>query len=198
MVGNIVKTLQKEGKLKNTYIVFTSDNGYHLGGHRIQIGKWTPYEEAIRIPLVVRGPGVPAGKVRPEMVLNNDFAPTFADIGEADTPNFVDGTSFVPLLKRSSGESPQLRWRKRFLVESWHADLPSSPPTYQAVRTKNMIYTEYRTRPIQRELYGLRTDPYQLTSKHRTKNRELVRRLDGQLSRLAKCSGEECRAAEGW
>lgn len=193
MVGNVVKTLREEGKLRDTYIVFTSDNGLEAGEHRLR-GKWTPYEEAIRIPLVVREPGVPAGKRRSEMVLNNDFAPTFADLGGGKTPVFVDGASFAPLLR---GESPA--WRKRFLVESWHADLPSSPPTYQAVRTKSMIYTEYRTRPVQRELYGLRTDPYQLTSRHRTKNRKLVRNLDGQLSRLAKCSGkEECRAAEGW
>ena len=196
MVGNTVRTLRESGKLRNTYIVFTSDNGYQFGEHRIPLGKWKPYEESIRVPLVVRGPGVPAGKRRSEMVLNNDFAPTFADLGGAKIPEFVDGTSFAPLLR---GETPP--WRKRFLVESWHTNLPSSPPTYQALRTENMLYSEYRAggKVVGRELYGLRTDPYQLTSHHRTKNRKLVRRLDGQLSRLVQCSGrKECQKAEGW
>lgn len=194
MVGSIVDTLRAKRRLNNTYIVFTSDNGWHAGEHRL-LGKWTPYEEAIRIPLVVRGPGVSAGERKNEMVINNDFAPTFADIGGADTPNFVDGSSLVPLLR---GEP--VSWRKRFMVESWHANLPSSPPTYQAVRTTNKIYTEYRAggKVVDRELYSLRRDPYQLNSIHRTKNRKLVRGLDRQLSRLATCKGEECRAAEGW
>lgn len=195
MVGSIVDTLRSKGELNNTYLVFTSDNGFHFGEHRIKIGKWTPYEEAIRIPLIVRGPGVPAGENRDQMVINNDFAPTFAEIGGANTPGFVDGSSFLPLLRGGS-----VPWRERFMVESWHANLPSSPPTYQAVRTTNKIYTGYRAdgKVIDRELYSLRRDPYQLNSIHRTKNRKLVRGLDRQLSRLATCKGEECRAAEGW
>ena len=194
MVGEITKTLRGKGELDNTYIVFTSDNGFHFGEHRIKVGKWTPYEEAIRVPTVVRGPGVPHA-TRPEMVINNDFAPTFADLGGASTPQFVDGSSFAPLLR---GESPD--WRKRFLVESWHANLPSSPPNYQAVRTENMIWTEYRRGGdvIDRELYGLKNDPYELTSRHGTKNRDLVRRLDGQLADLSRCKADECRRAEGF
>lgn len=192
IVKDVTTTLRDAGELNNTYIVFTSDNGFHLGEHRIKVGKWTPYEEAIRIPLVVRGPSVPTGKTRSEMIINNDFAPTFADIGDAKIPNFVDGKSFVPLLQ---GKTPA--WRKRFLVESWHSNLPSSPPKYQAVRTFNKTYTEYRTNPVERELYNLRRDPYQLNSMHRTKNRKLVRALDRQLSRLVKCKGSECRRAEG-
>lgn len=191
-VAQVVKVLREKGELSNTYIVFTSDNGYHHGEHRIPFGKWTPYEEAIRIPLVVRGPEVPAGKHRSQMVINNDFAPTFAEFGNSPAPN-VDGRSFAPLLRNSVPET----WRSQFLVESWHTNLSSSPPTYKAVRTRNMIYTEYRTNPIQRELYGLKTDPYQLTSRHRTKNRELVRRMRSSLSRLSTCEGAECRAAEG-
>lgn len=194
LVKDVTDNLRDAGELDNTYIVFTSDNGYHLGEHRIKVGKWTPYEEAIRIPLVVRGPGVPVGETRNEMVLNNDFAPTFADVGGAKIPGFVDGRSFKQLMQ---GKTPP--WRKRFLVESWHSNLPSSPPSYQAVRTQNTIYTEYRRagKVTDRELYSLRRDPYQLTSIHRTKNRKLVRSLDRQLSRLVKCKGAECRRAEG-
>src|SRR5215213_6283799 len=61
MVGRLVGVLRQTGELSNTYIVFTSDNGLHLGEHRINKKKWTAYEEAIRVPLLVRGPGVPQG-----------------------------------------------------------------------------------------------------------------------------------------
>ena len=76
MVGGLVKTLRANGELDNTYIVFTSDHGYHMGQHRLPEGKWTAYEEDIRVPLVVRGPGVPRSQTRQHTVLNNDFAPT--------------------------------------------------------------------------------------------------------------------------
>jgi arylsulfatase A-like enzyme len=79
-------------------------------------GKWTAYEEDIRVPLIVRGPGVPEGRTLPHLVLNNDLAPTFADLGGAQTPPFVDGRSLVPLL----GDDPPSKenWRQAFLVEA--------------------------------------------------------------------------------
>src|SRR5215218_6139500 len=73
MVGDLIGALRESGELDNTYIVFTSDNGFHLGQHRLGAGKWTAYEEDIRIPLVVRGPGVPEGRTLHHMVLNNDL-----------------------------------------------------------------------------------------------------------------------------
>ena len=104
------------GLTQNTYIVFTSDNGFHLGQHRLGAGKWTPYEEDIRIPLIVRGPGVPEGERLPHMVLNNDLAPTFADLAGAEPPSFVDGRSLVPLL--TEDPTPLKDWRQRFVIES--------------------------------------------------------------------------------
>ena len=98
MMGNLIKALKQSGELSNTYIFFTSDHGFHLGEHRLDAGKWTPYEEDIRVPLIVRGPGVAEGKTLHQMVLNQDLAPTFADIAGAKTPSFVDGRSLVPLL----------------------------------------------------------------------------------------------------
>src|SRR3712207_8954197 len=58
--------------------IFTSDNGWHAGEHRLSAGKWTAYEEDVRVPLIVRGPRVPAGRTLEHLVLNNDLAPTFA------------------------------------------------------------------------------------------------------------------------
>jgi arylsulfatase A-like enzyme len=78
MTASLVQELEDAGELDNTFIVFTSDNGFHGGEHRIKGGKRTPYEESARVPLFVRGPGVPAGSKVEELALNTDFAPTFA------------------------------------------------------------------------------------------------------------------------
>jgi N-acetylglucosamine-6-sulfatase len=125
MIGELIKALKESGELDNTYIFFTSDNGFHLGEHRLGAGKWTPYEEDIRIPLIVRGPGVGKGRTLHQMVLNNDLAPTIAELAGADAPSFVDGRSLVPLLREQpkAGEpaaplSKQWGERRRFLIES--------------------------------------------------------------------------------
>jgi N-acetylglucosamine-6-sulfatase len=116
MIGELIKALHQSGELDNTYIFFTSDNGFHLGQHRLGAGKWTPYEEDIRVPLIVRGPGVPEGETLHHMVLNNDLAPTFADLAGAEAPSFVDGRSLVGLLTEEP--TPLKDWRRRFVIES--------------------------------------------------------------------------------
>ncbi|CAN5615723.1 sulfatase [soil metagenome] len=116
MVGDLFDSLRETGELDNTYVFFTSDNGFHLGQHRLGAGKWTAYEEDIRVPLMVRGPGVPEGEKLPHTVLNNDLAPTFADLAGVEPPEFVDGRSLVPLLDETP--TPEEDWRLRFLVEA--------------------------------------------------------------------------------
>jgi len=115
LVQNVVDTLQKTGQLDNTYIVFTSDNGFHLGQHRLPPGKQTAFEEDIHVPLIVRGPGVPQGKKVDDFAMNIDFAPTFADLAGAKTPRFVDGRSLVPAMHGKKPESE----RKDVLVEHY-------------------------------------------------------------------------------
>ena len=115
MIGRLVETLRQNGELDDTYIFFTSDNGFHLGEHRLTTGKWTAYEEDTRVPLVVRGPGVPEGRKLEEMALNNDLAPTFADLAGIEAPSFVDGRSLVPLLGKEPFDGS---WRKAFLIEA--------------------------------------------------------------------------------
>jgi N-acetylglucosamine-6-sulfatase len=116
MVGRLIDALRESGELDNTYVFFTSDNGFHLGQHRLTTGKWTAYEEDIRVPLIVRGPRVPEGRTLPHLVLNNDLAPTFADLAGAKTPSFVEGRSLEPLL--STDPTPEEEWRRAFLVEA--------------------------------------------------------------------------------
>ena len=116
MIGQIVDALKETGELDNTYIFFTSDNGFHMSQHRLSVGKWTAYEEDIRVPLIVRGPGVPEDQKLGHLVLNNDLAPTFADLGGASVPSFVDGRSLRPLL--TDAPTPPDDWRQAFLVEA--------------------------------------------------------------------------------
>ena len=80
------------GELSNTYIVLTSDNGIYLGEHRLQ-NKAAAYNAAPSVPLVIRGPGVPQGKTRSKIALNNDLAPTFASWAGVRPPGFVEGRS---------------------------------------------------------------------------------------------------------
>jgi arylsulfatase A-like enzyme len=191
MVGAFVEELEALGELDNTYIFFTSDNGFVKGEHRRPQGKWSAYEEAMRVPLIVRGPGVPEGKTVHEMVLNNDFAPTFATLGGASVPSFVDGRSFVPLLGRSS---PPPAWRSAFLEEGRASK--TGRPAFKAIRTTDNLWVEYGNG--ERELYDLEDDPYELESQHSTGPEDLKQELAGRLDELRDCSKEGCRHAEGF
>ena len=192
LLEETIATLQETGELENTYIFFTSDNGMHMGNHRFAQGKKTPYEEAIGVPLMVRGPGVPAGEVREQLVINNDFAPTIAELAGVTIPEFVDGSSFAPLLTGSSPPS----WRTAFLEEGWlHSGLPSiRTPDHKSVHTQTHMFTEYATGEY--ELYDLEADPNQLMSKRRTGNEQLYSTLQSRLDALRACSGAGCRNAE--
>lgn len=190
MVSSLVEELRATGELENTYVVFTSDNGYHTGHRRAFQGKGTAYEEDVRVPLLVRGPGVPAGRSLGQIALNTDFAPTFAALAGVSTPPSVDGRSLGPLL---SGEPPA-SWRRSFLVELWMKGSKPPAPAFMAVRTQR--YTYVRHRNGERELYDLSRDPLQLRSMHATASPTLLKSLDRRLAALRSCSGEGCRRAE--
>jgi arylsulfatase A-like enzyme len=153
MVGRLVGVLRQTGELSNTYTVFTSDNGLHLGEHRINKKKWTAYEEAIHVPLLVRGPGVPRGVSRSQMALNNDLAPTFASLAGLTPPGFVDGHSLSPLLSTS----PPSSWRSALLVEHWQDEngdpYAATIADYKALRTGRYLFVRYATGEM--ELYDL-------------------------------------------
>ncbi|MEW6777512.1 MAG: sulfatase [Bdellovibrionota bacterium] len=214
LVESVVNELATKGELSNTYIIFTSDNGYNLGAHRL-IHKMAPYEESIRVPFVIRGPGVPAGSVRSEMALESDFAPTFAKLAGLSIPSDVDGRSLVPLFSGASVAS----WRSDFLVQyvsagaanGIGAELPPAfwyltgqeLPTYRALRTKDYLYVEfyeneYAPNIHEYELYDLRSDPYQLnnllsTFLGRWRYRYLTAQFDDRLDELESCTGANCR-----
>jgi N-acetylglucosamine-6-sulfatase len=133
LIEAVVKTLEANGQLENTYLFFTSDNGYHLGNHRQVLGKTAPYEEETRVTMIVRGPGVPAGQTRDHLAGNIDLAPTWAELAGAGLPEFVDGRSLVPLLGNSP--PPLSEWRHCFLLEHAPYEAPGRLPAAAASPT---------------------------------------------------------------
>jgi len=155
-VDEIVTALRETGRLHDTLIVYTSDNGIAWGEHR-----WTkkeaPYEEVIRVPMVVRwdAGGLVAGSSRDELALNVDIAPTIVAATGVRAPP-MDGRSLLPLLRGR----PPADWRRDFLVE--HLVGTNPVPTYCAVRSVGWTYVRYTDG--EEELYDLRADPYQLAN----------------------------------
>ena len=218
MVGSLVEELEAAGELENTYIFFTSDNGWFGGEHRIRSGKNRPYEESARVPLVVRGPGVAAGAKTEKLALNTDFTPTFAELAGTSFP--ADGHSLAPLLQ---GEAPS-SWRSSVLLEKLPQEdsseeakdggkakgkdkakdktgaggVPKAGPSGQlafgAVRTESYKYIEHENG--EKELYDLRNDPYEMESLHESADPSLVEDLKARLEALRSCSEEGCRQAE--
>jgi arylsulfatase A-like enzyme len=142
-----------------------------------------PYEESIRVPLLMRGPGVPTGRVDRRLVANIDLAPTFAQWTGIRTPGFVDGRSLVPMLG-----DPDAQWRTRLLFEDHRGN-----HYYIALRTNaNQVYIEY---PLtnETEYYDLTRDPYQLDGQAEKPPPQ----LKAQLRQLADCASASCRAADG-
>lgn len=185
-VADLVATLRETGTLDQTYVVFTSDNGHFLGEHRFLEGKGTVYEEAIRVPLVVRGPGVAAERVEERLALNIDLAPTLAALAGTEAAAFVDGRSLVPLL-HNAGDIDGERWRRVMLIEG--QDL-----RFRALRSAELTYAEQRTGEL--ELYDLVTDPYQMENVAATANPNGLAMLSDRLRELADCAAETCRALE--
>jgi hypothetical protein len=197
LVERLIKTLWATRQLRNTYIVFTSDNGYHLGQHRLPAGKNSAYEEDIRVPLIVRGPRVPAGQVVEHLAVNIDLAPTFVELGGAKVLGLADGRSLVPLLR--SNPPPIESWRQGFLLE---AGFITGNRVFQGIRANGFTFVEYpntqepNTEEPERELYDLHADPDQLESLHKTVDPAFLVQLGNWLTALRECAGESCRSAE--
>lgn len=174
-VGRLVSALDTSGRLENTMIVYASDNGMLWGEHR-WASKNVPYEESIRVPLIVRYDALTGGEPRTDehIALNIDLAPTFVGLAGTWLPD-VDGMSLVPLLSAKPAE-----WRTDFLVEHLNLGV-GGPPTFCAVRNERYKLVRYGTG--ERELYDLHVDPLELRNrydvpKYRPVERELHDRLD--------------------
>jgi arylsulfatase A-like enzyme len=173
-VERILGAVDAIGQTSNTVVIFTSDNGLSWEEHR-WLGKGCPYEECLRVPMVIRFPPLArGGRQDARMALNIDLAPTSAALAHVPAGTGIDGRSLVPLLRRSSGP-----WRAAFLFE-YFANPGEVPPNFTGVRGKRWKLTRYDN-PSDDELLHLATDPFELTSEHpgeRAISRHLQRVMD--------------------
>lgn len=159
-LGALLKALEDKGELDNTVVVFTSDHGYWYGEHCLDLERRLAYEEAIRIPMLVRYPPlIPAGTKPGQMVLSIDLAPTLLEIAGELPGTHLQGNSWVPLFQEKD-----VTWRKSILVE-YYSDTVFPrilKMGYKAVRDQRYKYIHYVDLPGLHELYDLEKDPYEL------------------------------------
>jgi N-acetylglucosamine-6-sulfatase len=158
-VASIMGALRDIGQDASTLVIYTSDNGFSWGSHRWK-PKTCPYEECIRVPMIMRYPDLVAGAPRTDgrIVLNIDFAPTIAELAGVVPDTLVNGRSVAPLLDDTAAS-----WRTVFLNEHWNGKIPDNGLVKGKVNGTTWKYVEYVTG--ERELYGLDPDPYELSNR---------------------------------
>jgi arylsulfatase A-like enzyme len=213
----IVDTLGGLHRLRNTYIIFTSDNGFFYGEHRLTGGKFLAYEPSTPLPLLIRGPGIKPGTSTGELAANIDIAPTVLELAGATADKSIDGRSLVPYMK-----DPSLRSRRPILFESFvetadveangeptaqrtvkevrprhrgdgaSASIVAPPKDYEGIRLGPYKYIEWPDG--EKELYDITKDPDELNNVVRVRNLSPIRAfLHAQLIRLESCVGRRCQ-----
>jgi N-acetylglucosamine-6-sulfatase len=186
-VERLMGTLRSLGELKDTLVIFTSDNGFMTGEHRIPFGKIVPYEESIRVPLLMRGPGVPRGEHRSQLVWNGDLAPTILRATGATAAVDPDGQPLQPFLEHPDAPSPHA-----VVIEGIPVSRMDPEPGFVGLRTPRYTYVEHHTGEV--ELYDLQRDPDELDNLAGTPGVAGVQaELAGELRRLRRCEGAGCR-----
>jgi N-acetylglucosamine-6-sulfatase len=190
-VARTLSALDEVGELDDTLVIFSSDNGYLLGEHRFS-GKIVGYEPSLQVPLLMRGPGVPAGRRSAETVGTLDLAPTIADAAGATPGLDVDGRSMLPI---AAGKAKG--WDTLLIQGGPRLPRSGDEWIYRGVRTDRYTYLEYK-RTGERELYDRRLDPNQLHNvvgepRYAAAQAELRRRLLA----LQDCAGADCRERFG-
>jgi arylsulfatase A-like enzyme len=196
LLVRIEQRLRATRQLGNTYIVFSSDNGYHMGQHRLLPGKLTAFDNDVRVPLIIAGPGIRGGAHVRAVVQNTDLAPTFEQLAGTAPILGTDGRSLLPFLHDRTPPG----WRRWALVEHHRPERSrgerdpdqqsgrsGDPPTYAALCDRWATYVEYRNG--EREYYDRRTDPAQLRNAYPDLSRQRRRLLHRTLAQLRRCHG---------
>jgi arylsulfatase A-like enzyme len=192
LIDSVVAALESVDRRDKTYLFFYSDNGFHLGQHRLGATKLTAFDEDIRVPLLVSGPGIRGGRTVGATVVNHDIAPTLAELAGALPAHEIDGRSFAPQLFGIRGASG----RRGFLVERWRVE-PNQPdllPGYRALRTSDYLYVEWDTGEF--ELYDRGVDPYEMENIYTAADPGFLSELTAWADRLGSCAGRGCIAVE--
>lgn len=185
-IARQLRALRSTGELRNTIVAFTSDNGILLGEHRLTNQKQVPYEESVRVPMMMRGPGFPSGRTDRALVGAVDLASTVARAARVvgALPHPVDGRDLRPKQGRS------------ILLETGTYLLGNKKTgarrAYVGVRSGKFMYAKYWNGD--EELYNLARDPHQLRSLHADPGYAgTLRNLRADTDRLKDCAGAECR-----
>jgi arylsulfatase A-like enzyme len=208
-VEAIVNTLRDTGQLRGTYIIFTSDNGFMEGQHRIQSGKVVAYEPSTALPLLMRGPGIPAGRVSREPVIDVDLAPTILDMTNTAHHGWtIDGRSMLPFAQSPArARTSRLRLIEVGPQDSRRGDLDQDGarvrrterlrlPRYGGVASSRYRYMRYFSG--QEELYDLARDPHEIANRvHDPRYLRTRRFLRHEFQRLRDCVGAACRKRIG-
>jgi N-acetylglucosamine-6-sulfatase len=182
-VGQVLDALKAARELDNTYVIYTSDNGYFHGEHRVRSGKGKPYEPSIRVPLLIRGPGIPRGVEARDLAINADLAPTIVQATGVRPRLVMDGRSLLP-----SAMHPGVERGRELLIEA-HGYFETQG--FRGIRTQRYIYVEYFNG--EKELYDLKLDPNELQSVDADPSYARVRRhLAQRLKKLRRCAGRTC------
>jgi arylsulfatase A-like enzyme len=223
-VERIVGKLQADGRLANTYLIFTSDNGFMQGQHRLHQGKFVPYEPSIQVPLLIRGPGIPPGGISKELVTNVDLTATILEMTGAAAGLTQDGRSILPFARdparkttrpilletgppgaigeiaSASGKGPRAklsRYVKNLdLDRSAQIARTITAPRYRAIRTGRYLLVKYGDGG--RELYDLKRDRLELNNFYKNGRYRAVRKfLLKKLAKLSPCAGASCNFEAG-
>jgi len=184
LIGSIYNALVTNNHLKNTIIIFTSDNGYSFGEHRFY-EKIVPYEESIRVPLFIRLPGIEKQTVD-HLVINNDLAPTILEMAGLDPETSMDGLSLVPIMKNSSKNL-----RDDFLIEIY----AGGGSFYHGIRSVESLYLEWTGKFNFTEYYDLKNDPFQLSNISDCTEEQCIKNLEKlglRLDELKECGNGSC------
>ncbi|OKL61427.1 hypothetical protein UA08_03146 [Talaromyces atroroseus] len=211
LVDTLVTRLEESDQLDNTYIIYTSDNGYHIGQHRLPPGKACGFEEDIRVPFFIRGPGIPQGRVQEAVTTHIDIAPTLFELAGIPLRDDFDGTP-MPIAPNSNStrhEHVTVEYWGHAYLEGLKGSIDNSPVvannTYKSIRLIgdgfDLYYSVWCTN--EHELYDLTTDPYQINNLydkqdvyspliHKYGLSQIVSRLDSLLLVLKSCKGRTC------
>lgn len=191
-VGRIVKALKKARELKNTYIMFSSDNGYIQGAHRLRSSKFLPFEDSIRVPALVRGPGIKAGRTRRGAAMDVDLTRTILQMAKAKPGRKMDGVSLLAAArgrkKLPRRDIPIEAMRPLFL---FFTPVTAFDVPYYGVRTSRYKYVSWSFG--EQELYDLKTDPDEMRNLAKDPAQAArVAELESRAKRLRTCSGRAC------
>lgn len=181
-VASHLHRLQASGQMDNTIVIFSSDNGYTTGGHNIE-GKLRHYQETLRIPVVMRGPGIPAGRSLSTGVGNPDLATTIMAVAGAVPGRSQDGVNIMPWLNAPAQD-------RVIPLEAWRVS-DGNKQLYSGIRFGDWTYARYPDGS--EELYNMAEDPYQVRSlallPEYADDLAELRALD---KKYAKCAGDTC------